>query len=257
VSKAIEMRRKMEQHAEKKSEGVDYRSDDGRYVFLPEIAKSTYSKERIAAELMAVIVAGRSSIASLLTVFWHTVSRRSDIFQRLREEVIQNLGKRAPTFEELKSLKYLGWTMREIQRLYPVIPVNSRVASCNTTLPLGGGPDGSSPIFVQKGTRVLHFPFSMHRRKDIYGPDADEFKPERWKYLRTSWEYLPFSGGPRNCIGQQMAITEASYATVRMLQMFKRVEAGDDTVWKEKLVLAMSVRSGCRVRFTLDDSESQ
>jgi len=72
-----------------------------------------------------------------------------------------------------------------VQRLYPVIPVNSRVAVVDTILPLGGGGDGKHPIFVKKGTRVLHFPYSMHRRKDIFGPDADEFRPERWENLRT------------------------------------------------------------------------
>lgn len=66
-----------------------------------------------------------------------------------------------------------------------------------------------------------------------------------------SWEYLPFSGGPRTCIGQQLALTEASYTVVRMLQTFKTVEPGDNSVWQERLVLAMSVRSGCTMKFTL------
>ena len=43
----------------------------------------------------------------------------------------------------------------------------------------------------------------MHRRTDYYGPDADEFKPERWEVLRPGWEYLPFNGGPRICIGRK------------------------------------------------------
>ena len=43
----------------------------------------------------------------------------------------------------------------------------------------------------------------MHRRKDYYGEDADEFKPERWEKLRPGWEYLPFNGGPRICLGRE------------------------------------------------------
>ena len=57
----------------------------------------------------------------------------------------------------------------------------------DTIIPLGGGLDGKSPILIKKGTRILHFPYSMHRRKDIYGLDADEFKPERWEELRTRY----------------------------------------------------------------------
>jgi cytochrome P450 len=75
----------------------------------------------------------------------------------------------------------------EVQRLYPVIPVNSRVALVDTVIPLGGGPDEKSPGFIKKGTRILHFPYSMHRRKDIYGADVDEFRPERWEHLRTRY----------------------------------------------------------------------
>ena len=86
---------------------------EGRYMFLPALAKSGYSKGRIAAELMAVIVAGRGSISALLTVFWFTIARRPDVFQKLRNEVRHILGIRLPTFEEVKSLKYLNWTLRE------------------------------------------------------------------------------------------------------------------------------------------------
>ena len=61
---------------------------------------------------MAVIVAGRGSIAALLTLFWFTVARRPEVYKKLRE-VLQTLGNRMPSFEEVKSLRYLSWTMRE------------------------------------------------------------------------------------------------------------------------------------------------
>jgi hypothetical protein len=71
----------------------------------------------------------------------------------------------------------------------------------NTILPLGGGPDGKSPIYLKKGTRVLHFPYSMHRRVNIYGSDALEFKPERWQDLRTRYAALDLQKKPSspNC----------------------------------------------------------
>jgi len=43
----------------------------------------------------------------------------------------------------------------------------------------------------------------MHRRRDIWGQDAAKFRPERWDGRRPGWEYLPFNGGPRICIGQR------------------------------------------------------
>lgn len=77
------------------------------------------------------------------------------------------------------------------------------MAVADTILPLGGGLDGKSPVFIPKKTIVRYTVYSMHRRRDYYGEDADEFKPERWETLRPTWEYLPFHGGPRICIGRK------------------------------------------------------
>lgn len=70
----------------------------------------------------------------------------------------------------------------------------SRMASTDTVLPVGGGQDGKSPLFVQKDQVVGWSSYAMHRRKDIYGEDSDEFRPERWETLRPGWGYLPFGG---------------------------------------------------------------
>jgi len=57
----------------------------------------------------------------------------------------------------------------------------------DTILPVGGGADGKSPVFVAKGTQVNYQVWVMQRRKDIYGEDADEFKPERWETMRQGF----------------------------------------------------------------------
>jgi cytochrome P450 len=111
----------------------------------------------------------------------------------------------------------------------------------------------------------------MHRRKDIYGENSDEFFPERWESLRPGyvlislktgrnqetrlltgyrWQYLPFNGGPRICIGQQFALTEASYCIVRILQTFKAIEKRDDSLLSERITVTVSVRPGTLVGLT-------
>jgi cytochrome P450 len=89
--------------------------------------------------------------------------------------------------------------------------------------------------------------YSMHRRKDIYGEDADEYKPERWETLRLGWEYLPFNGGPRICIGQQFALTEVGYTIVRLVQEFKKIESVDPREWLEGYHLTLSSGNGVQV----------
>lgn len=101
-------------------------------------------------------------------------------------------------------------------RLYPSVPVNTRTAHQTTVLPVGGGPDRQSPVLVRKGENVAFCVYAMHRREDLYGPDAETFKPERWEdkdlplfqdTLSKQWGYLPFNGGPRVCLGRKLMLT--------------------------------------------------
>lgn len=179
-----------------------------RYVFLHELCSQTTDKIKIRAELLNILLAGRDTTASLLSNVWFELSRRPAMWSRLRKEV-DALNGELPTFEMLKGMKYLRAILNESLRLYPIVPENDRQAVQDTVLPIGGGEDGRSPILVKKGQMVHWSLWTMHRRKDLYGEDAEEFKPERWldedgkKGLRVGWEYLPFNGGPRICIGRE------------------------------------------------------
>ncbi|KAK4999186.1 hypothetical protein LTR66_001720 [Elasticomyces elasticus] len=224
-----------------------------RYIFLEELVRQTSDPLQIRYELLNILLAGRDTTAGLLTNVWWTLSKRPDIFARLRDEVDQ-LGGEPPTYEQLKDMKYVRAILNESLRLYPVVPSNSREAVEDTILPLGGGPDGLSPVFCPKGQVVVWSLYTMQRRKDFYGEDSEEFRPERWlgeNGLRVGWEYLPFNGGPRVCLGQQLALTEASYATIRLMQEFQAIESRDpEDAWIEKLTLTCVGLNGAKVALT-------
>lgn len=135
-------------------------------------------------------------------------------------------------------------------RLFPPIATNSRMANKDTWIPVGGGPDGNSPMFVAKHNVVTYSTFVMHRRTEFFGPDADEFVPERWENLRPGWEFLPFNGGPRICPGQKFALTESSYTIARLLKAFDKIESQDDSDWREQLTLSLTLNNGVHVRLT-------
>lgn len=125
-----------------------------------------------------------------------------------------------------------------------------------TMLPTGGGPDGSSPILVRRGEVVVYSMYVNARRKNIWGPDANEFRPDRWngpEVANIGWAYFPFSGGPRICLGQDFALMEVSYTVVRLLQAFPSIEIPTDEpnkpigTEKQKLTLVLSCGEGCRV----------
>ncbi|TVY43476.1 Cytochrome P450, partial [Lachnellula occidentalis] len=83
--------------------------------------------------------------------------------------------------------------------------------------------DGLSPIGILKDEIVTYSTLIMQRRPDLT-PDPLAFDPERWDTWQPKpWNYIPFNGGPRICIGQQFALTEMGYTVVRLLQRFEGV----------------------------------
>jgi cytochrome P450 len=128
-------------------------SDPERYVFIDELVSQTSDRVRIRSELLNILLAGRDTTASLLTNLWFVLAKRPDVWARLQADIAQ-LGGEKPTFEQLRDLKYLRALMNESLRIHPVVPVNSRQATEDTTLPLGGGPDGLAPLFMPKGSIV-------------------------------------------------------------------------------------------------------
>lgn len=95
--------------------------------------------------------------------------------------------------------------LSNIQQLYPPISINVRHALKDTYLPTGGGADGTSRVFVPKGCAVNYVTFALQRQKDLFGDDADQFRPERWvdPTIGHNYSYLPFSAGPRTCLGRK------------------------------------------------------
>ncbi|RMZ77693.1 hypothetical protein DV738_g4337, partial [Chaetothyriales sp. CBS 135597] len=229
----------------KNSKGVEDSQPDTdtkhqKRIFSHELASRTSDKQRILDELMNVLLAGRDTTASLLSNMFFMLAKNPRIWHKVRSEVavLQGL---PPTYDELHGLKYVQCCVNESLRLHPVVPRNERQATRDTVLPLGGGENGLSPVFVPKGTFVCYNIYAMHRRTDIFGSDANEFRPERWEdgKLQPRWGYLPFSGGPRICIGQRYALTEASYVLVRMAQEFAAMESADARPWEESLTLTL------------------
>ena len=85
-------------------------------------------------------------------------------------------------------------------RLFPPLPHNARVSLKDLILPVGGGSDGQSPIFVPAGTEIKWHLSALHQRKDLWGEDADEFRPERFEGDTGSW-VRPSSKPPCCTIG--------------------------------------------------------
>ncbi|KAI2615638.1 cytochrome P450 52A11 [Hypoxylon sp. NC1633] len=226
------------------------KSDQG-YTFLHELASFTRDRQVLRDQLVAVLLAGRDTTAATLSWTFYELGRHPDVVQQMRREIVAQVGlDRTPTYADLKSMKYVQNVLNETLRLYPAVPFNVRTALRDTTLPRGGGPDGTLPLPLLKGTPIGYSTMVMQRRADLYPAasspsstptspstspsekppptlaDPQTFSPERWfAWQPKPWQYVPFNGGPRICIGQQFALTEMAYVLTRIFQRFERVES--------------------------------
>lgn len=111
-------------------------------------------------------------------------------------------------------MPYLTHTINETLRMYPAVPYNLRACLEDSTLP---SPPGQPEVGVLKDDIVVYSTLAMQRRKDLYPPVSDKFvdpaifSPERWDHWSPKpWQFVPFNGGPRICVGQNFAVSQIS-----------------------------------------------
>ncbi|KAL1745384.1 cytochrome P450 [Schizophyllum fasciatum] len=215
---------KAQQAAMEESKGVE--DDD---TLLSHLVKFTSDPVVIKDETLNIMIAGRDTTAATLSFILYFLTQYPTALARLREEVMVVVGhQRTPTYQNIREMKFMRAVINETLRLYPIVPFNTRMAINETVWP---SPDpNEAPIYIPAGTEVPYSVFLMHRRKDLWGPDAEEFDPDRWlddrlqKHLWHTFAFLPFNAGPRICLGQQFAYNEMSYMIVKLLQHFSDFE---------------------------------
>ncbi|KAI9004477.1 cytochrome P450 [Hyaloraphidium curvatum] len=192
---------------------MDVKNDDG----------SDLSDEQLQDTVLAMIIAGRDTTAQTMSWVTYNLSANPKIAAKMRAEMDAVLGpdkNKLPVYADLANLKYTLAVFLETLRLWSNVPMNLKTASHPVVLPGTG-------TTVYPGQRLSFSTFAMGRSKRIWGPDAKEFRPERWideqgKLKREdSFKYPAFNAGPRICLGMDMAKQEAM---VLMCALFRRFD---------------------------------
>jgi cytochrome P450 len=119
-------------------------------------------------------IAGHETTASALGFALYVLSKHQHVKKKLLEEIEQVIGMDSePTYEQICSMEYLSCVIKECMRLYPSIPfIPPRLAAKDTEL---------CGFHIPKGTMVSMSTYSLHHSEKVYGPDVEEFRPERWE----------------------------------------------------------------------------
>ncbi|KAF5750448.1 carotene epsilon-monooxygenase chloroplastic [Tripterygium wilfordii] len=191
-------------------------------------SREEVSSIQLRDDLLSMLVAGHETTGSVLTWTLYLLSKDASSLAKAQEEVDRVLQGRSPAYENIKDLKFLTRCIYESLRLYPHPPVLIRRAQVDDVLP--------GDYKVAAGQDIMISVYNIHHSSQVW-ERAEEFNPERFDLQgpipnesNTDFRFIPFSGGPRKCVGDQFALLEAVVSLAILLQRLNFELVPDQTI---------------------------
>lgn len=181
-----------------------------------------FSEQKVLDQVAVILMAGvdTSSIAIFSTILLLAIHQQQQ--EKVFEEVhdVLESGDCDVTYEHLSKMPYLECAIKEALRLFPPAPIVGRQCSDDVELSCGKIPQGTLIV-----CNITH----LHHNEKYWGPHPDRFDPERFlpenSRDRPAYSYIPFCGGPRNCIGMKFANITVKIVVAQLLRRFKFTSA--------------------------------
>jgi cytochrome P450 len=173
------------------------------------------SDRQLHEEILGMLQQGHDTVGESLAWTWYLLSLHPEVERKLHLEIGQVLGDRVPTVADLPRLPYATMVLQESLRLYPPVWVIPRDAIHDDQI---GG------YRVPAGSTILLSPYLTHRHPEFWENteafDPDRFLPAR-SHERPRHAYFPFGGGPRLCMGVDMAMMEMLLIMAMVVQRYR------------------------------------
>jgi len=204
------------------------------------------SKEEILGQMNTLTFAALDTTSGALARTLHLLSTNLDVQSKLRREIMKCHGDL--DYDQLVALPYLDAVCRETLRIYPPISYLQRTTRRDVVLPFSKpikGLDGReiTEVLVPNNTNIIIGILASNRNPEIWGPDSDEWKPERWLNPlpdSVSAAHIPgiysnlmtFIGGGRACIGFTFSQLEMKVVLSLLIQWFEFTPSKKELFWK-------------------------
>ncbi|KAH6909132.1 cytochrome P450 [Coprinopsis sp. MPI-PUGE-AT-0042] len=215
-------------------------------------------EEEILAQISTFAFAGMDTTSGSMARLLWVLSNDQKAQDRLRSEIRQaKEDYRTLNYDEIMGLPYLDAVCRETLRLYPPVPLTCRHSVKDAVLPLHTpirGADGKllTEVVVPASTDVMVSLMGCNRNVDLWGPDAGEWKPERWlnelpqtltdsKIPGVYSHLMTFIGGGRSCVGFKFALLEIKLMTFHLLDRVKFRPVGKEILWRAAAIITPAV----------------
>ena len=166
----------------------------------------------LVGQTTILFMATFETVAAALTWTIFLVAQYPNVMHELMNEFSAVLKGGAPEVDQLGKLEYLDFVIKESMRILPPVPYTIHATTRKVRL---------GPFALTHGARVINSHYLTHHLPELY-PEPERFRPERWKQLDPNqYEYLPFSAGPRTCIGAAFATQFLKVSLSMLLQRFR------------------------------------
>ncbi|XP_038210487.1 uncharacterized protein LOC119831263 [Zerene cesonia] len=181
-----------------------------------------YTNLELREEVLTFILAATDTSAVAMGFALKLLGKYPEVQQKVFDEIEAVFGDSDRLLEkdDLLKLQYLERVIKETLRLYPSVPLLLRTTTEDSRL--------NENIVLPKGTGIVASVYGVHRNPNVWGPDVDCFDPDRFLPERTKGmhpcSFIPFSHGPRNCLGYQYAMMSIKTALSTILRRYKVVD---------------------------------
>lgn len=202
------------------------------------------SDQDIREEVDTFMFEGHDTTSTGISVILYGLAMNQTAQETVVEEINSILcdKSRDANYQDIQDMKYLDMVIKECLRLYPPVPLISRRMAKDTAI---GG------YTFPKGTEVTINIYSLNL-DPTYFPNPEKFSPERFtteiQSTRPVHSYIPFSAGPRNCIGQKFAMFEMKAAVIKILKAFRVLPAIPEHIPKFGGIIILKSGNGIRIR---------